>query len=297
MGGISPLLAYAFSLLNGKRGISGWQWIFIIEGAITIALGVIAWFFIPDFPDQNRFLTSDETALVLKRIEDDRGDSIPDSITREKVFKHLGDWTLWAYGTMFLCTSLSNYAQAYFISIILEGLGYSAKKALLLSAPPYIPTIATTLFFSWISDKTKHRGSFIVIQALIGLVGLTLTAFAHDNHVRYLGTFLINAGGSGNVPAILTYASNNVVSHSKRSVQSALTVSLGGLSGIIATTVYRAKDAPHYRPGLSVSIGAQGVLIILVGMTTWHFNRLNRLSREGKLAKPLEGQPGFFYTL
>ncbi|KAG5637852.1 hypothetical protein H0H81_002991 [Sphagnurus paluster] len=219
MGGISPLLAYAFSLLNGKLGIRGWRWIFIIEGAITIALGLMTCFFIPDFPDQNRFLTSEQTALVLKRIEDDRGDSIPDSITREKVFKHLGDWTLWAYGMMFLCTSVSNYAEAYFISIILEGLGYSAKRALLLSNPP------------------------------------------------------------------------------SRTVQSALTVSLGAASGIIATTVYRAKDAPHYRPGLSVSIGAQCLLIIIVGMMTWHFNRLNRLSREGKLKKPLEGQPGFFYTL
>lgn len=29
MGGISPILAYAFSLLDGKRDIRGWQWIFV----------------------------------------------------------------------------------------------------------------------------------------------------------------------------------------------------------------------------------------------------------------------------
>lgn len=36
--------------------------------------------------------------MVLKRIEDDRGDSVPDELTAKKVFTHMSDWTLWAYG-------------------------------------------------------------------------------------------------------------------------------------------------------------------------------------------------------
>ncbi|KAF8070733.1 major facilitator superfamily domain-containing protein [Lyophyllum atratum] len=297
MGGISPILAYVFSLLDGKRGIRGWAWIFIIEGALTLFLGLLSWFYIPDFPDQNKFLTPDQTALVLKRIEEDRGDSIPDTLTAKKVFKHLSDWTLWSYGTMFMCSTLPAYAQAYFISIILRGLGWSKTNALLLSAPPYLPSIVTTLFFSWLSDRTKHRGGFIVLQALICIVGLVLTAFAKNGGVRYFGIFLTNAGNSGTIPGILAYASNNVVSHSKRSVQTALTVSLGGVGGIIASTTFRAQDAPRYLPGLGVTMGSQGLLILLVGITHIHFRRLNRLSRQNKLKKPLEGQPGFFYTL
>ncbi|KAG6841417.1 hypothetical protein C0991_011311 [Blastosporella zonata] len=70
MGGIGPILAYVFSRLDGKH-----------------------------FPDKNKFLSPEQTALVLRRIEEDRGDSIPDEITRSKVFKHLGDWTLWSYGS------------------------------------------------------------------------------------------------------------------------------------------------------------------------------------------------------
>ena len=44
------------------------------------------------------------------------------------------------------------------------------------------------MLFSWLSDKTKHRGAFIVIQALICVVGVVLMAFAKSNSVRYLGT-------------------------------------------------------------------------------------------------------------
>jgi hypothetical protein len=69
---------------------------------MTVALAILAWFFIPGFPHENRFLTRKETELVLRRIELDRGDSVPDPLTAAKIFKHLKDWTLWAYGKFFI---------------------------------------------------------------------------------------------------------------------------------------------------------------------------------------------------
>ena len=48
-------------------------------------LGIITFFFVPDFPDRNKFLTAEQTALVLERVERDRGDSLPDPLTKEKV--------------------------------------------------------------------------------------------------------------------------------------------------------------------------------------------------------------------
>ncbi|KAF5354896.1 hypothetical protein D9756_005469 [Leucocoprinus leucothites] len=297
MGGISPILAWAISKLNGRQNLAGWRWIFIVEGAFTLFLGVIAWFFIPEFPHQNRFLTEKQTQVVLKRIEQDRGDSIPDPLTREKVFTHLKDWTIWAYGVMFFCVTMPAYSQAYFISIILKGMGWSQTKALLLSAPPYGPPILTVLVFSWLSDRLRHRSGFIILNTLICIAGLCLTAFAKQNEVRYFGTFLTNIGNGGAAPGILAYSSNNVVSHSKRTVQSAVTVMLAGLSGIVATLVFRTQDAPRYIPGITTTVVSQGLLILTVLITSTHFWRLNKLSRQGKLSQPLEGQPGFLYTL
>ncbi|KAF8911500.1 major facilitator superfamily domain-containing protein [Gymnopilus junonius] len=296
-GGLSPILAYAFSLLKGRGGLAGWRWIFIIEGAITLFLAIVTWLFIPTFPDQNTFLTPEQTALVLRRIDEDRGDAIPDPITLNKVMKHLGDWTLWAYGIMFMCAAMPSYAQSFFLPIILSGMGWSETASLLLSAPPYGPSIVTTMIVAYLSDKHKHRSGYIVVCVVICLVGLVLTAFAKQNEVRYFGAFLTNAGNSGAIPTILAYASNNVVSHTKRSVQTALTVSLGGIGGIMATTVFRAQDSPHYIPGLGATIGSQVLLLSLLAATTLRFMWLNKAVREGKRTKPLEDQPGFYYTL
>ncbi|PPQ63040.1 hypothetical protein CVT24_005986 [Panaeolus cyanescens] len=252
-GGLSPLLAYVLSLLDGKGNLAGWRWIFVIEGIITILLAGITYLFIPEFPDQNRFLTKEQTEFVLKRIDEDRGDALPDEITWAKVLLHLRDWTIWGYGTIFLLASLPSYAQGFFLPIILKGMGWSKTASLLLasfSVPPYGPTIITTMVMAHYADKYKHRSGFIAGCTIVCLIGLTLTAFAKQDAVRYFGCFLINAGNSGSGPSILAYSVNNVVSHSKRSVVTALTISLSSIGGIIATTVFRAADFPRYVPGM-----------------------------------------------
>ncbi|KAG5647083.1 hypothetical protein DXG03_001453 [Asterophora parasitica] len=85
---------YVVSILTG--GFSA-IFAYIIEGAITILFGIIAWFYISDFPDQNKFLSEEETAFVLDRVERDRGDSIPDVLTKQKLIEHLLDWKLWVF--------------------------------------------------------------------------------------------------------------------------------------------------------------------------------------------------------
>jgi MFS family permease len=44
----SGLLAFAFDTVSGAHGLSGWQWLFLAEGLITIVLGVAVMFILPD---------------------------------------------------------------------------------------------------------------------------------------------------------------------------------------------------------------------------------------------------------
>ncbi|KAJ2924274.1 hypothetical protein H1R20_g12820, partial [Candolleomyces eurysporus] len=295
--GLSPLLAYGLTLLNGKRGLAGWRWIFIVEGAITLFLAVICFLFIPAFPEENNFLTKEQTELVIRRVNEDRGDALPDEITYKKILTHLCDWTLWAYGLMFMCTAMPAYVQSYFVPIILTGMGYSPRDALLRTAPLYGPAIPVTMLVAYYSDKYRHRSSFILVCSLVCLLGCALVAWHPNNNVRYFACFLINSGNSGTVSTAFAYSANNVVSHSKRSVQTALTISLGGLGGILAATCFRAVDYPRYIPGLSATLASQGLLFILLTALTIRHYRKNKQMREGKLSEPLEGTPGFYYTL
>jgi hypothetical protein len=65
---------------------------------MTIMAGALVFCFVVDFPDKNNFLTQMETEIILKRVEDDRGDSVPDKLTANKVLQHLCDWKVWIFG-------------------------------------------------------------------------------------------------------------------------------------------------------------------------------------------------------
>lgn len=57
---LTEKIAYGITFLKGKGGLNGWQWIFVLEGILTILLGVLTWMFVPDFPDKARFLNDNQ---------------------------------------------------------------------------------------------------------------------------------------------------------------------------------------------------------------------------------------------
>lgn len=47
-GVFSGLLAYAFDTVSGSAGLSGWQYLFLFEGLLTVVFGVAVMFLLPD---------------------------------------------------------------------------------------------------------------------------------------------------------------------------------------------------------------------------------------------------------
>lgn len=119
--------------------------------------------------------------------------------------------------------------------------------------------------------------------------------------------------GNANCPALLTYqryahahrhllrlsllinTSNNVRGQWKRAFTSATLVGGGAIGGIIGTTVFRAKDAPNYRPGMLATLLANALIVLIVAALSIKFHRANKRVDAG--GKPIEGLVGFKYTL
>lgn len=60
-------LAAGILTFDGALGLHGWQWLFIIEGAITAVFGVILRFVLAPSPAQAKFLTRAERSWLQKR--------------------------------------------------------------------------------------------------------------------------------------------------------------------------------------------------------------------------------------
>jgi ACS family tartrate transporter-like MFS transporter len=66
----SPVSAHIL-LMDHMLGLHGWQWIFLIEGAPAVLLGIAAWFFLADNPQSAAWLSAEEKMTVARDLAND----------------------------------------------------------------------------------------------------------------------------------------------------------------------------------------------------------------------------------
>ncbi|KAF2109811.1 major facilitator superfamily domain-containing protein [Lophiotrema nucula] len=303
--GLSSLLVYGITTMGSTvSGLRVWRWIFIIEGIISAAIGIIAAIILVDFPDRaarpglflkKGFLTPEEASIILARVERDRADAVPEPFTTKNVLKALSDWKMWQFPFLLLCNNMTVYSFSYFLPIILQdSMGYSAKMTYVLNMPPYILAAIWMFGAGWLNDRVKMRGPTLMAQALIIIAGACVMAFAKPPGARYFGIFLAVGGTNSNIPTIYSYQHNNITGQTKRALATAMLLMGGGIGGIIASFAFQQKDAPDYLPGMITVIVSQIVTVLCISGNTLYFLRRNRRAERGEVV--LEGTPGFRYT-
>ena len=68
-----PTSSWIMAHMAGLAGLRGWQWLFLIEGAPALLLGVIAYFYLPDRPANARFLSPREKAMIERDLTSGAG--------------------------------------------------------------------------------------------------------------------------------------------------------------------------------------------------------------------------------
>lgn len=120
----ASILAYGLMQMRGLAGLSGWRWIFIMQGVvrqlhrcwpllhadpgkITCVVGIGGYFALVDFPDKAaksswRFLSERECNFILRRVEKDRGDSRVEAFTLGRFLRPGLDLEIWGFALIFL---------------------------------------------------------------------------------------------------------------------------------------------------------------------------------------------------
>ena len=73
--------------MDGVGGYSGWRWIFILEGLLTVIVAIGAFFAIHDFPETASFLTEEERAWVIHRLRYQGSEIGGKQVAEESEFK------------------------------------------------------------------------------------------------------------------------------------------------------------------------------------------------------------------
>lgn len=284
----SGILAFGLMQMKGLANLSGWRWIFIIEGIITILLGFGGYMALVDFPDKAHqswnFINEREVKFIIDRVDRDRGDAKPEPFSARKFFRAALDIKIWGYALIYFNTTTVSYALAYFLPVILmQNMGFTVGEAQCLVAPPYAFAGIVMYLTSWVSDKYRSRGPAIIFNMVLCLIGLPIMGWAGSPAARYFGVFLTTAGANGNVPMGMTYQANNIRGQWKRAFCSTTLVGFGGIGGIAGGLVFREQDKPEYYNGLWACIACCLFNIVIVCILTVAFYIQNKKADRGEV--------------
>jgi predicted MFS family arabinose efflux permease len=208
--------------MNGVGGKTGWAWIFILEGLITVFVAIASYWMVHDFPDNATFLTPDDRARVIRRLAADQQASAKhENFDRRYAFEALRDWKTYAFMIVYMGTDGPLYAFSLFLPTIIKAMGngkYSATKTNLLSVPPYAVAAIMTIAVGAFADRTRKRGLANIFTSLLAIIGFGMLLGSQNAHVKYAGVFLGAAGIYPTIANTISWCSNNIEGVYKRGV-------------------------------------------------------------------------------
>lgn len=266
---ISPLLASGILKLDGERGLSGWQWLFLLEGVFTMIVSAVLLFLLPGSPDTPKPLLSpgfvrfspDDRAVLQRRLELDDSEKRYGAqgmrISLQTVWKTVCHYRRWPH-FISTCAVFSTWSPltTYTPSIIMS-LGFSRIAANALAAVGASLALVVVFFFAWVSDKTNKRGFSVIGAHACYLITLVVTRSVHPHVGKWSRWGLwtaVNAFAVGYHPVHNSWVQLNCREPGERSVSIAMWV-MSAISGLMAGTQYfRGDDVPFYNNGLRTMI-------------------------------------------
>ncbi|OTA64761.1 MFS general substrate transporter [Hypoxylon sp. EC38] len=298
-GAVSGLISW--SVFQWKGSLKGWQYLFLIEGAITIVVAAYLYVFAPRSPEKSRWYTEEEVKLAKSRLEQDSQDQDKE-FRWEEAKKQLKHWPTWAFAFMALMYGVGVASSSNFLPTMIKRLTNEATTANLYTVGPNLTASVFQVTICYLSDRYQQRATFACGTTVISLIAWILLGtldLVHQPQVGYFLTYLITFATfipSNLVPAWL---SSNTPTTTGRAVSLGLNYMAMNLAGIISSLIYRAEDAPVYRPAL-ITVGCtQGVFIVTALVMRQYYVRLNKKLDSGELsyAPGMESRPQYRYAV
>jgi MFS family permease len=237
----NPLSGWLLGL-DGRFGLRGWQWVFLVEGIPSVLLGIAVLALLTDRPEQARWLSTEQRTWLAERLaRDEEESSAPHGVSALRVLVYP---TIWLLALPFVLATTTNSSFLFWApSVIQNTLHLSNLATGLVTGASACLAAAAMLTIGVSLDRTGERCLHASAAALLVAIGYAGAALFPSPLGRVAGLVLVNVGVMS-VSLSFWSVSSSLLRGTAAAGGIALVNSLGNIGSAVGPSlVGRIKDA------------------------------------------------------
>ena len=270
----NPLAGVVGSPISGgllnlhAAGLSGWQWMFLMEGIPAIALGGVVLGTLAENPHEAKWLSHGERSWLLETLGRER--QAEALIPQSNLWAVLFSGRIWALSIVYFGVSTTMYGVSLWLPTVIQSLSGLGNLATgLITVLPYLVTVLVMVLIGMGSDRSGERRWHTAIPAFTAAAGLTLAAYGNSTAVVVTGLGIGLAFAQGMCGPFWAMATSSMAGLSAAASIAMINslANLGGYFGPDIIGAFRTADG-GFRGGLlaiALTVAISGGTALIVG--------------------------------
>ena len=191
-------------VMESVTGLTGWQWLFFLEGLPSVLLGFVVLYTLPDRPADARWLKPPERDWLESRLN--REDSERRQRHGADRLMAMLDWRVWLLIAIYFTVAIGSNASSAYLPKIVQGKfeGLTLFQNGLVSALPHLCAMVGMTLMSISSDRMGERSWHLAFAALMAAGGWYLAYAAPNPGLALTGLCIAQAGMMSMLPIFWT---------------------------------------------------------------------------------------------
>ncbi|ALM84180.1 MFS transporter [Bordetella sp. N] len=258
----APLSGWIMHSMHDASGLSGWQWLFIMEGFPSVVMALMVPWLLTDEPAQAKWLTDEEKQLVRTDLEADARAKDGMGGFHASIPVMLRDPRVWAMVALCICQAIGNYGVSFWLPSLVKDLGYQDPLIIgLLSAIPFLAGAIALNLIARSSDRRLERRWHLIFGFLVSATGLAASALLHGSPIAALAALTVGTAGVYMATTMMWMLPSIFLGGVGMAAAIGVINSLGGLGGFVSPYMMGiVKDATQSTAGGVYVIAAVAVV-------------------------------------